>query len=664
MVINMKVLKKININKDEIKVKLSKYSRTILDFLQKHIYIIYMALPFLAMDIITRIFGKDISFYSFFKLPPNLFTITWIFLFLGLTLTFKKRIGRIIYFFTSVIFLFIFLTNNVYYSLTKTYFDFNLVESASEGAPYIIDTLKNTNFLVYLSFIFIILLIIKGIKSIPYKTKNNYKSIFIVLISFTIIHTLIPITLGKANSELTWSSWRNPRNVYISFNDNNKSMKVSGIYEYTVRNFYITFFKTEKQENSEDIEFLNNSFADDSNNQNKYTGIFKGKNVIFIQLEGLDNWLLTEETTPTLYNMLNNSIVFNNHYSYYNGGGSTFNSEFAVNTGFITPLSYTQNAYTFNKNNFPYSMAHLFKKEGYTVNAFHMNTGEYYSRTTNYKNWGYDNYYGLIDIENYKDETYRLDRNLILNEKFNNLIFHTDDPDNLFVDYLITYSGHLPFTNTKGVCKMLYDEDVAKSIEENTTETNDETSKEVPTPEFVKMSELECIKRQAKETDYMFELLLQNLEEKGLIDNTILVVFTDHYLYTIEDKSILDNYKDTSNNLINKTPFFIWSKDGKRTNINKVTSQLNILPTTLNLFGINYNSNNYIGKDALDPNYEGIVFFSDYSWYDGSIYVENGEITNNKNATYEYLEEKNYYISHLTKKNDLALKYNYFKNHK
>ena len=44
--------------------------------------------------------------------------------------------------------------------------------------------------------------------------------------------------------------------------------------------------------------------------------------------------------------------------------------------------------------------------------------------------------------------------------------------------------------------------------------------------------------------------------------------------------------------------------------------------------------------------------------------VENGEITNNKDATYEYLEEKNYYISYLTKKNDLALKYNYFKNHK
>ena len=45
--------------------------------------------------------------------------------------------------------------------------------------------------------------------------------------------------------------------------------------------------------------------------------------------------------------MMNNGYNFTNHYSFYTGGGSTFNSEFAVNTGFITPLSYTQNAYTF-----------------------------------------------------------------------------------------------------------------------------------------------------------------------------------------------------------------------------------------------------------------------------------------------------------------------------
>ena len=655
----MNLLKRIKTNKQNIIIFLNK----IIDFFNKYKYLLFLSLPLIAMDIITRLFGHDINFYSILGISPNLFTISWIILFIGISLGFKKKIGKYLYLFINVLFLITFLVNNVYYYMTKTFFDFNLLESASEGAPYIIDTLKNTNLLVYISFIFITILIVKELKYIPYKTKNNYKLLLLSTIIFIIVHTITPYTLGKANQELTWSSWRNPRNIYNSFNDNNKSMKISGLYEYTIRNFYITFIKTEKQENSEDIEFLDIAFADYGEYSNKYTGLFKGKNLIFIQLEGLDNWLLTEENTPTLYSMLNNSFVFNDHYSYYNGGGSTFNSEFAVNTGFITPLSYTQNAYTFNKNSFPYSMANLFKKEGYSVNAFHMNTGEYYSRNTNYQNWGYNKYYGLIDIEEYKDETYRLDRNLILNETFNSLIFNTDNEETLFVDYIITYSGHLPFTNTKGVCKMLYDEDVANANqidnEENTNSEGDRIE-----PEFTQMTEMECIKRQAQETDYMMQLLLQNLEEKNLIDNTVIIVFTDHYLYTIEDKTILDKYKETSNNLINKTPFFIWSKDMKRTDINKTTSQLNILPTTLNLFGIDYNPNNYIGTDALNPNYEGIVFFSDYSWYDGNVYVENGEVINNKSISYESLEEKNYYISYITKKNDLALKYNYFKNHK
>ena len=386
-------------------------------------------------------------------------------------------------------------------------------------------------------------------------------------------------------------------------------------------------------------------------------------------MEGLDDWLLTEEDTPILYSMLNNSFVFNNHFSYYNGGGSTFNSEFAVNTGFITPLSYTQNAYTFNKNYFPYSLANLFKKEGYSVNAFHMNKGEYYSRTVNYKNWGYDKYYGLIDMFDYDDDSHTLDRELILNEEFNKLIFPEDTK---FVDYIIAYSSHLPFNNNKGVCKLLYDLDHAPTEEEtneadetSTEEATEETdTKTTATIERIPMTEEECVRRQVKETDYMVELLLDNLREKELIDDTIIVVFTDHYLYTIEDKTVLDKYKETSNNLINKTPFFIWSNNNSRTNINKVTSQLNILPTTLNLFGIEHNPNNYIGTDALDPKYEGIVFFSDYSWYDGNVYVEGGEVTNGQGISYDKLEEKNYYINNITKKNDLALKFNYFKKYK
>ncbi len=649
---------------------IKKISNYVINFIQKYIYIFLLSCPFIAMDIITRLFGYKISFYKLFNLTPNLFTLTWIILFVGLTLTFKKKFGKIIYLITNITFLVLFFTNNVYYSMTKTFFDFNLVESASEGAPYILDTVKNSNPLVFLATIFIIVLIIFGYKKIPYKTKGNNKLTIYIIIIFIIAHTLTPMTLGKPNDKLTWSTWKNPRNVYISFNDNNKSMKVSGLFEYSIRNFYMTFIKTEEEENQEDIEFLNIAYEENENKQNKYTGMFKDKNIIFVQFEGLDNWLVTKEDTPTIYSMLNNSINFKNHYSYYNGGGSTFNSEFAVNTGFITPLSFTQNAYTFNKNNFPYSMANIFKSNNYTVNAFHMNSGEYYSRTVNYKNWGYDNYYGLIDMFKYEDETYTLDRELILNEEFNKLMFPEDTK---FVDYLITYSGHLPFTNTKGVCKLLYDEDNAPPEEEieidgimteDKEKEDEEKTKEKEVVERTPMTEEECIRRQAKETDYMMQLLLENLKEKNLIDNTIIIAYSDHYLYTIEDKTILERYKETSNNLINKTPFFIWSKNGKKIEINKVTSQLNILPTTLNLLGIKYNPNNYIGVDALDDSYEGMVFFSDYSWYDGNVYVSNGEVTNGKYISYESLESKNYYISSITKKNDLTLKFNYFKSKK
>lgn len=620
------------------------------DYIKKYGYIFLIFLPFLLMDIIIRSFGNGTNLYKVWNIIPNLFTITWACLFIGISLSLKSKIGKWVYLGVNILFLIMFLTNGIYYSMTHNFFDFILLESTSEGAPYMMDCIKNCNIWIYIWFVIIIFTIYVGFRKIPKKDNFNYKNVIIVVLIFLLIHLLLPNLYGSANSSLEWNTWQNPRNIYKNFNDANKSMSITGLYEYTIRNFYITFLQTEEEETSEDYEFLMEAFSVNNNEVNKYTGIFKNKNLIFVQLEGIDDWLLTEKDMPTLYGMLNNSFVFQNHYSYYNGGGSTFNSEFAVNTGFITPLSYTQNAYSFNKNSFPYSMANMFKNQDYVVNAFHMNSGEYYSRQTNYTNWGYDKYYGLLDINDYKDKSYTLDRELINDVTFQEKMFSKDSK---FVDYIITYSNHLPFTNTKGVCKLLYDMEMDLN---DTVDMGEESSST-----FVQLTEEECIRKQAHETDYMMELLLKKLTELNLIDDTVIVVFTDHYLYTVEDKTILDKYKNTSNNLINKTPFFIWQNNMKRTNIKEVTSQLNILPTTLNLFGINYNPNYYIGSDALSSNYKGIVFFSDYSWYDGNIYVDNGVIANNKSSSQEYLDEKNYYIHYLTKKNDLALKYNVFK---
>ncbi len=631
------------IKKQNIDIK--KILNKILDIIKKYYYILILALPFILIDLFTKILGYKIHFYGIMKLVPILFTLSWIFFVLGASLFYKKKIGKTIYIIFFILSFAIYTVNNIYYSMTGTFFDFSMVLLAGEGSEYFLDAIKDCNIWVYILMVPIIGSFILGLKFYPSRNKTNLKNVIKVFFAFLII----PFLLGTPNEELTWSTWRNPRNIYMSFNDNNKSMMVSGVYEYTVRNFYITFIKAKKTTNEEDLTFLEEEYnKEETKETNKYTGKYKDNNLIIVQLEGIDNWLITEEDTPTLYKMMNNSINFTNHYSYYNGGGSTFNSEFAVNTGFITPLSYTQNAYTFNKNTFPYSLAHLFKNEGYTVNAFHMNTSEYYSRGANYKNWGYDNYYGLVDLGTYKDDSYVLDRELILNETFKEKMFENEK----FVNYIITYTNHMPFTTEKGNCRKLLTLDY---LSENNLE---ELPKDYVYPE---MTEESCARRQAKETDYMMELLLNELTERNLLDNTTIVVFTDHYLYTLSDQTILDKYKETDNNLINHTPFFIWHNNKDKKTIKEVTSQLNVLPTVLNLYGIDYNSNYYIGTDALDNNYHGSVFFSDYSWYDGSIYVDGGIITKGKEIDSLLLEDKNYYINYLIKKNDLTLKYNYFK---
>lgn len=631
-------MKKKQTKKVTFKDKIKNIYNIVKTFIKKYYYIFLLVLPFILIDIFTR---YKVEFYGLLKLVPNMFTLLWVFLILSICLFSKKKIGKTIYILFFILSLIIYLVNNIYYSMTGVFFDFSMLLLASEGSEYLIDAIKNCDLSVYLFLIPIFITFILAIKVYPKEEHKSYKGIILTIFIFIVLHSITPIFLGKANEELTWSTWRNPRNIYNSFNDNNKAIKVSGLYEYTVRNFYITFLKSDEGTNQKDLDFLKEEYSKEKEvNKNRYTGKYKGNNLIIVQLEGLDSWVINKNDTPTLYSMMRNSINFTNHYSYYNGGGSTFNSEFAVNTGFITPVSYTQNAYTFNKNSFPYSLAHLFKKQGYAVNAFHMNTKEYYSRGTNYKNWGYDNYYGLVDQNAYKDNSYYLDRELLLNEEFKEKMFGSEK----FVDYIITYTNHMPFSPEKGNCKMLLDLD---------SKENENVSYD--------LTEEDCVRRQAKETDYMMELLVKELKERELFDKTTIVVLTDHYLYTLSDKTILDKYKNTSNNLINHTPFFIYTNNKDKKTIKTVTSQLNVLPTVLNLFGIDYNPNYYIGQDALSNNYQKLVFFSDYSWYDGNVYVDGGVVTNNKYINQNALEEKNYNVNYLIKKNDLTLKYNYFK---
>ena len=598
--------------------------------------IIIPVLPFLLMDMFIRLLARGVRYdIGPVVFPSILFSVSWIVLLLSFSLCFRQKAGRIIYGVVFAAYFLVFVTQLLYFERTDFFFSFYLLESTAEGKAYILDTLAKASFMTYFSVFSVLACAVAATVMFPKCKKTRWKTLLVIFALFVSLHFIIPHLLGEPNKSLEWDTWRNPRNVYESFGDSNKNIKICGFYEYTARDFYVTYIRSDNKDKPGEIEFLNNAYGSKTPHaENEYTGIFKGKNVIFLQLEGIDDWLLTEEDMPNLYGMMKNSLVFDNHYSYYTGGGSTFNSELAVTTGFVTPVSYARNPYSFNKNHYPDSLPNRLKKMGYCANAFHMNTGEYYMRAANYKNWGYDKYYSLVDDGAYTDDSYMLDRELVQNPVFYENMFKNGEP---FLNYVITFTPHTPFDITTEHGKFL-----AETVYG-------------PNGAIPHMTEEESARFMASETDNMIGLMLEALKKEGLYENTVIVVFADHYLYSLYDKTILDKYKTTENNLINHTPLIIWSADMTETHMEKVNSQIDILPTVLNLLDAEYNDESYIGRDIMDESYGGYVFFSDRSWYDGKLYVSLDE-----NAESTYIADMNEKINNIIRKNDLTLKYDYF----
>ena len=627
--VNKKVNKYLN---KALKVLKRTYKKVI-KYLKNNKGFILLFISLFILDLAIRLFyNKTVGFYHWYKIVPNLFSIIWILLILSLTKIFKNKIGKIIYLVLYIFSLIMFLVQAIYFSYFNTFFDYGVLKVAGEGFAYISSVIMNIKIWVYIVTIISIILTYKGLKIIKCDKKINIIKLIITILIFILLELTIPLLLGQKKTEVEWDDWRNPRLIYNSYNDNNKSFMVSGLFEYNIRSFYKTFIVSNNKElTKSEKEVLDENFKELTiNNTNKYTGLFKGKNLIIIQLESIDTFLVDKNTMPTLYNLTKNGINFSNHYSYTSGGGSTFNSEFMVNVGYSGAYNYNQSAYAFSRNTYTYSLPNLFKNEGYIVNAFHMNSAEYYSRGVNYKAFGYDSYNGLKDLNEYKNNEYWLDTELINNKTFNEKIISTDKP---FVSYIITYSAHMPYKTTKGTCSMLTDQ--------------------------TGLTEEECLRIQAKETDDFIKILIDNLKEKDLLDNTVIVLFADHYIYTLEDKSILDKYKETSNNLINHTPFVIYNND-LRLNIKKVNSQLDILPTILNLFGIEYYTNNYIGTDILDSSFYPLVFFPDGSWYNGESYITNGEYQSGKKISTKEIEKNNLIVKRKMLLNDAVIKSDYF----
>ena len=589
-------------------------------YFQNIVIMMGMGFSFLILDIGLRYFSnKHVLIYKFTHASPNLFSVSWILLFMMIFYLFSKKKKAWIYGISLVIFNILTIAQILHMKVLNRFFGISDVLLASEGSDYFLFALKKIDLytcgLILLSILSMIVtcILIKKFKEFDKNLKYYFLVVIIGISSFSLFRYVAINRLGKLADTNSWEAAYNVKNIYIVFNNQSKNMEVAGLYEQTFRNSYLFIkdtFNVEKDKiNKELDEYFNE--MDGELEDNKYTGKFKDKNLIFVLMESVDSWLVNKEVMPTLTKLSKEGWNFTNRYAPTFGGGQTINSEFSANTG-LYALENSKAIYNFNKNNYDYSIASLFKNEGYSVNSIHANTAKFYNRNNFHRALGYENHYALSDMEELDTSyDYFLDSSLVKNDEVFKLITSSDK----FMTYIATYSPHLPYDNENTNCsKNLYEFDDKKIG-----------------------SELSCIYNLAHDTDEFLRLLIENLEKENKLDDTVLVLFSDHYMYGYSDVDYILKKKDVDNlNLIQNVPFVIWSIDMKGKQIDTIMDTSDILPTLLNLFGIEYDPKYYVGTDVFSDSHENFVYFANNIFYDGELYYDGKDKITDENK--EYIE--------------------------
>ena len=389
--------------------------------------------------------------------------------------------------------------------------------------------------------------------------------------------------------------------VYTNFSDTNRCFYMAGGYQYLFRSFTVTFGIEDAFRNGMTYDKLDDYYAqreETVHSDNEMTGAFQGKNVMLFLLESIDSWLLTEDYMPNLYRLQQQSINFENHYSPMFISAGTFGTEYTVNTGLLPPTNGVSTK-AYSTYSFPYSLAHLFENAGYTANSFHASSPKIYSRGEIHANWGYEKYHSFVDMGM---EDYQRDSQMM------NGYADMVAPDRYF-DFILTYSGHGPYTEElDNICEGHW-EDVYQAVDPDA----------VPA-EGSDLEEYYRAVAHAMETDAFIGELVDQMEQDGSLDDTVLIFFTDHYCKYMTNTQLVMELKGAENmDMINRTPFFIYSKDTPARTVSKVTSSMDIAPTIANLFDLDVNYAYYTGDDAFGDG-GGYVIFKNMNWYDGKTY--------------------------------------------
>lgn len=521
----------------------------------------------------------------------------------------NKIFSYIIYF----VLCFWFALEAIFKSFLQTFFSLDCFKLSDQAMGFAGETIKvivgNIHYLILFFLPFILLIIFRKKIDLNIKENKKYLYSYIILIPLSFLSYRLYINSTKDNKDISLYD------LYYNTNNIPLSIQKMGVLSSTGLDIYRNIFGFEdkvievnyEEENNDEDLFVyekNNLDLDLSSNKlnkdikeyidnnpgtskNKYTGMFENKNLIFVVAESFSEIGIDKDRTPTLYKLTNNGFIFDNFYvPYYL---STIGGEFQSLTG-LYPNYSTLTKWKSGKNSFPYGLATTFKEKGYNTYAYHAHDGYFQNRYKYLKALGFDNFKACnmeLDINcNMWPES-----DIEMIKATTNDYINSDKP---FMTYYMTVSGHLDYIK-EGNSIVSKNWDLVKNLD-----YSDKAKSYLATQ---------------IELDRAMESLLKELENKGILEDTVIVLLADHYPYglSLEEINELSSYKRDELFEINHNSLVIYNSEMKNVNISKTGMPIDVLPTIYNLFNIRYDSRLFAGSDLLS-NSEGMVILDNLSW--------------------------------------------------
>ena len=338
--------------------------------------------------------------------------------------------------------------------------------------------------------------------------------------------------------------------------------------------------------------------------QNPFTGMFEGKNLIMFTAEAFALEVIDPELTPTLYRLANKGIQFKDYYQPASAG--TTGGEYQNIFGMMPTDSGASFKNTADHYNYM-TIGSQLDRLGYYGKAYHNNSYTYYSRNKTHSNLGYsDGFMGYGNgMEKYVKNAWPQSDLEMLQGTLPTYI----DKEKFNI-YYMTVSGHNGYTTSGN----------------SMTARNWDLVKDLPYSDEVKgylAANMELEKALA--------YLVDELEKKGIADDTVICLTSDHFPYGLSDSALEELYGKEIKNDFDKhhSAWLLWSgclEEMDPIVVEAPTYSLDILPTLSNLFGTEFDSRLFPGRDALSDA-EAIVFNTGYDWKTqfGTYYASSGK---------------------------------------